>query len=70
MIYPAIGGFGGTGVKVAVSLGARVVVMGRNEKELGDGSCTGHPQWDNHYDLYHLTFLQNLWKRMKNNVGH
>lgn len=31
---PATGGLGGVGVMVAVAMGARVIAMGRNEKEL------------------------------------
>ncbi|KAI2624968.1 GroES-like protein [Hypoxylon sp. NC1633] len=34
VICPATGGYGGAGVQVAVSMGARVIAMGRNEKEL------------------------------------
>ncbi|KAL9091081.1 MAG: hypothetical protein Q9165_005008 [Trypethelium subeluteriae] len=34
VVAPATGGFGGAAVKVAVGLGARVVAMGRNEREL------------------------------------
>ncbi len=34
VICPATGGFGGAGVQVAVAMGARVIAMGRNEKEL------------------------------------
>ncbi|KAL6246010.1 hypothetical protein RBB50_007163 [Rhinocladiella similis] len=34
VVCPATGGFGGAGVQVAVSMGARVIAMGRNEKEL------------------------------------
>ncbi|KIW11059.1 hypothetical protein PV08_10358 [Exophiala spinifera] len=34
VVSPATGGFGGAGVQVAVSMGARVIAMGRNEKEL------------------------------------
>lgn len=33
-ICPATGGFGGAGVQVAISMGARVIAMGRNEQEL------------------------------------
>ena len=35
VVCPATGGFGGAGVQVAVAMGARVIAMGRNEKELG-----------------------------------
>lgn len=34
IICPATGGFGGAGVQVAIAMGARVIAMGRNEKEL------------------------------------
>ena len=34
VVCPATGGFGGAGVQVAIAMGARVVAMGRNEKEL------------------------------------
>jgi threonine dehydrogenase-like Zn-dependent dehydrogenase len=34
VIGPATGGYGGAGVQVAVAMGARVIAMGRNEKEL------------------------------------
>lgn len=34
IVAPATGGFGGAAVQVAVSMGARVIAMGRNEKEL------------------------------------
>lgn len=34
VVSPATGGFGGAGVLVAVAMGARVIAMGRNEKEL------------------------------------
>ena len=34
IMSPATGGFGGAGVLVAVAMGARVIAMGRNEKEL------------------------------------
>lgn len=34
IVSPATGGFGGAGVQVAVAMGARVIAMGRNEKEL------------------------------------
>ncbi|KAI1621803.1 chaperonin 10-like protein [Exophiala viscosa] len=34
VVCPATGGFGGAGVQVAVAMGARVIAMGRNEKEL------------------------------------
>ena len=34
VICPATGGFGGAGVQVAIAMGARVIAMGRNEKEL------------------------------------
>jgi D-arabinose 1-dehydrogenase-like Zn-dependent alcohol dehydrogenase len=34
VVCPTTGGFGGAGVQVAISMGARVVAMGRNEKEL------------------------------------
>jgi threonine dehydrogenase-like Zn-dependent dehydrogenase len=34
IVCPATGGFGGAGVQVAVAMGARVIAMGRNEKEL------------------------------------
>jgi len=34
VVCPATGGFGGAAVQVAVAMGARVVAMGRNEKEL------------------------------------
>lgn len=34
VVCPATGGFGGAGVQVAISMGARVIAMGRNEKEL------------------------------------
>lgn len=34
VICPATGGFGGAGVQVAISMGVRVIAMGRNETEL------------------------------------
>jgi threonine dehydrogenase-like Zn-dependent dehydrogenase len=34
IVAPATGPFGGAGVQVAVAMGARVIAMGRNEKEL------------------------------------
>ena len=34
IVCPATGGFGGAGVQVAVAMGARVIALGRNEKEL------------------------------------
>ena len=34
VVCPATGGFGGAGVQVAVAMGARVIGMGRNDKEL------------------------------------
>lgn len=34
VVCPATGGFGGAGVQVACAMGARVIAMGRNEKEL------------------------------------
>ena len=34
VVCPATGGFGGAGVLVAIAAGARVIAMGRNEKEL------------------------------------
>lgn len=34
VVSPATGGFGGAGVQVAIAMGARVIAMGRNEKEL------------------------------------
>jgi len=34
VVAPATGPFGGAGVQVAIALGARVIAMGRNEKEL------------------------------------
>ena len=34
VICPATGGFGGAGVQVAIAMGARVIALGRNEKEL------------------------------------
>lgn len=34
VVSPATGGYGGAGVQVAVAMGARVIAMGRNEKEL------------------------------------
>ncbi|KAJ9616655.1 hypothetical protein H2200_000374 [Cladophialophora chaetospira] len=34
IVCPATGGFGGAGVQVAVAMGARVIAMGRSEKEL------------------------------------
>jgi NADPH:quinone reductase-like Zn-dependent oxidoreductase len=34
VVCPATGGFGGAGVQVAITMGARVIAMGRNEKEL------------------------------------
>ncbi|KAL7624827.1 hypothetical protein AAE478_004041 [Parahypoxylon ruwenzoriense] len=34
VVSPATGGFGGAGVQVAISMGARVIAMGRNETEL------------------------------------
>lgn len=34
LICPATGGYGGAGVQVAIAMGARVIAMGRNEKEL------------------------------------
>ena len=34
VVCPATGGFGGAGVLVAIAMGARVIAMGRNEKEL------------------------------------
>ena len=34
VVCPATGGFGGAGVQVAVAMGARVIALGRNEKEL------------------------------------
>ncbi|KAH0842672.1 hypothetical protein AYO21_08982 [Fonsecaea monophora] len=34
IVSPATGGFGGAGVQVAITMGARVIAMGRNEKEL------------------------------------
>ncbi|KAF2236440.1 NAD(P)-binding protein [Viridothelium virens] len=34
VVAPATGGFGGAAVKVALAMGARVVAMGRNEREL------------------------------------
>lgn len=34
VVCPATGGFGGSAVHVAVAMGARVIAMGRNEKEL------------------------------------
>ena len=34
IVCPATGGFGGAAVLVAVAMGARVIAMGRNEKEL------------------------------------
>ncbi|OKL64551.1 hypothetical protein UA08_00523 [Talaromyces atroroseus] len=34
VICPATGGFGGAGVHVAAAMGARVIAMGRNDKEL------------------------------------
>ncbi|EED12502.1 quinone oxidoreductase, putative [Talaromyces stipitatus ATCC 10500] len=34
VISPATGGFGGAGVQVAIAMGARVIAMGRNEREL------------------------------------
>ncbi|KAF2128094.1 putative quinone oxidoreductase [Dothidotthia symphoricarpi CBS 119687] len=34
VISPATGGYGGAGVQVAIAMGARVIAMGRNEKEL------------------------------------
>ena len=33
VVCPATGGFGGAGVQVAVAMGARVIAMGRNERE-------------------------------------
>jgi NADPH:quinone reductase-like Zn-dependent oxidoreductase len=33
-IFPATGGFGGAGVQVAISMGCKVIAMGRNEQEL------------------------------------
>jgi threonine dehydrogenase-like Zn-dependent dehydrogenase len=34
VVSPATGGYGGAGVQVAIAMGARVIAMGRNEKEL------------------------------------
>jgi threonine dehydrogenase-like Zn-dependent dehydrogenase len=34
VVSPATGGFGGAAVQVAVAMGAKVIAMGRNEKEL------------------------------------
>ena len=34
VVSPATGGYGGAGVLVALAMGARVIAMGRNEKEL------------------------------------
>jgi NADPH:quinone reductase-like Zn-dependent oxidoreductase len=34
IVAPATGGFGGAAVEVALAMGARVIAMGRNEKEL------------------------------------
>lgn len=34
LVCPATGGYGGAGVQVAIAMGARVIAMGRNEKEL------------------------------------
>ncbi|KAJ4320230.1 hypothetical protein N0V94_003494 [Neodidymelliopsis sp. IMI 364377] len=34
IVSPATGGYGGAGVQMAVAMGARVIAMGRNEKEL------------------------------------
>lgn len=34
VVCPATGGFGGGGVQVAITMGARVIAMGRNEKEI------------------------------------
>lgn len=34
VVCPATGGFGGAGVQVAVAMGARVIAMGRNDREL------------------------------------
>jgi len=34
VVCPSTGNFGGAGVQVAVAMGARVIAMGRNEKEL------------------------------------
>ena len=34
VVCPATGGYGGAGVQIAVAMGARVIAMGRNEKEL------------------------------------
>jgi threonine dehydrogenase-like Zn-dependent dehydrogenase len=34
VVCPATGGFGGAGVQVAIAMGAKVIAMGRNEKEL------------------------------------
>jgi threonine dehydrogenase-like Zn-dependent dehydrogenase len=34
IVFPATGAFGGAGVQVAIAMGARVIAMGRNEKEL------------------------------------
>ncbi|KAJ4361494.1 hypothetical protein N0V95_001831 [Ascochyta clinopodiicola] len=34
VVSPATGGYGGAGVQVAVAMGAKVIAMGRNEREL------------------------------------
>jgi threonine dehydrogenase-like Zn-dependent dehydrogenase len=34
VVCPSTGGYGGAGVRVALAMGARVIAMGRNEKEL------------------------------------
>jgi D-arabinose 1-dehydrogenase-like Zn-dependent alcohol dehydrogenase len=34
IIFPATGGFGGAAVQVAITMGARVIAMGRNQEEL------------------------------------
>ena len=34
VVCPATGGYGGAGVQVAIAMGAKVIAMGRNEKEL------------------------------------
>ncbi|RYN15549.1 hypothetical protein AA0119_g13169 [Alternaria tenuissima] len=34
IVCPATGGYGGAGVQVAIAMGAKVIAMGRNEKEL------------------------------------
>lgn len=56
LISPATGGYGGAGVQVAIAMGARVIAMGRNEKELArlkEHVLSGSP--DANIDIVKLT---------------